>query len=88
MKTLYTAEVTDTFGGDANYCWVRRYTIKAKSALGAIQVLSRHEGLSFRKEYDGRYNAVGACICAFVQEADDYDLEAHDYVSLSGEVTA
>lgn len=24
----YQAEVTDTFGGEANYSWVRRYTIE------------------------------------------------------------
>lgn len=23
----YDVEVTDTFGGEANYCWVRRYTV-------------------------------------------------------------
>lgn len=26
----YQVEVTDTFGGEANYCWVRRYTIADK----------------------------------------------------------
>ncbi len=25
----YLVETTDTFGGDANYCWVRRYLIDA-----------------------------------------------------------
>ena len=24
----YEVEVTDTFGGEANYCWVRRYQIE------------------------------------------------------------
>ena len=28
----YTVEVTDTFGGEANYAWVRRYTIGAPTA--------------------------------------------------------
>lgn len=28
----YQVEVTDTFGGDANYSWVRRYTIEAPDA--------------------------------------------------------
>jgi len=23
---MWKVEVTDTFGGEANYCWVRRYT--------------------------------------------------------------
>ena len=66
----YDIEVTDTFGGDANYCWVHRYHVTAKSILGAIQKLSRLEGLSFRKDYgddmSARYNVPGACICAFI----------------------
>lgn len=68
----YLAEVTDTFGGEANYCWVRHHTITAASLLGAARILGRLEGLRFRKEYDtgdmARYNARGACICAFVEE--------------------
>lgn len=28
---LCTIEVTDTFGGEANYSWVRRYTIQQES---------------------------------------------------------
>lgn len=28
----YQVEVTDTFGGEANYSWVRRYTIEAPTA--------------------------------------------------------
>lgn len=28
----YEVEHTDTFGGEANYCWVRRYEIEAKGA--------------------------------------------------------
>ena len=26
-KTTYFVEITDTFGGEANYCWVKRATI-------------------------------------------------------------
>jgi hypothetical protein len=32
----YNAEITDLFGGNANYGWVRRYEIKAKNFRGAI----------------------------------------------------
>jgi len=28
-KTLYFIEITDTFGGEANYSWVTRHVIKA-----------------------------------------------------------
>lgn len=27
----YVVEFTDTFGGEANYCWVRRYAIDPKT---------------------------------------------------------
>jgi hypothetical protein len=27
---MYQVEHTDTFGGEANYCWCRRYDIEAK----------------------------------------------------------
>jgi len=71
----YNIEVTDTFSGEANYCWVHRYKVKAKSILGAAQKLSRLEGLNFRKDYgdnmSARYNAQGACICAFITYSEE-----------------
>lgn len=74
MKNTYNIEVTDTFGGEANYSWVRRYTCRAKSPRGAIQWLARHHGGYWRKEYDTgdttRYNMVDACICAFITEEE------------------
>ncbi len=27
---MYQIEVTDTFGGEANYCWVKRWTVTSK----------------------------------------------------------
>lgn len=71
----YTIEVTDTFSGEANYCWVRRFVTNAKSPLGAIRKLQREWGGQWRMDYgnseDARYNLKGACICAFVTWADD-----------------
>lgn len=70
MKQTFYIEMTDTYGGEANYCWVRRYRVKAKSFRGAIVKLARETGFSFR--VDGlwgdlvRYNVKGAAICAFV----------------------
>lgn len=70
ILTKYIIEVTDTFGGDANYCWVRRYKYEAKSVLGAIQKLARDYGGGWRLDYDtgemARYNLRGAAICCFV----------------------
>lgn len=73
-KSDYYFEVTDTFQGEANYCWLRRYKISAKSELGAIQKLARHTGLKFRKQYDTRYNAINACVCTFLIDSD-YTIE-------------
>ena len=71
-KQIYFAELTDTFGGDANYSWVRRFNIRANTIQGAISKLARETGYSFKKDFDTgdltRYNAKGACICAFIEE--------------------
>ena len=37
MNTTYQVEVTDTFGGESNYSWVRRYEFTAKSDLAAVR---------------------------------------------------
>ena len=37
MKHIYRIEVTDTFGGESNYSWVRRYEFTAKSDLAAVR---------------------------------------------------
>lgn len=72
--SFYYIEITDTFGGEANYTWVRRYTTEAKSPRGAMQKLSRHYGGTWRKDWDDgltvRYNQQGACVCAFVESYD------------------
>lgn len=68
----FEIEVTDTFGGDANYSWVRRYSYTAKSFRGAIQKLAREYGSGWRLQvYCGdyqQYNMSGACITCFVNE--------------------
>lgn len=76
-KTTYAVEVTDTFGGEANYCWVRRYKVRAASMRGAISKVARHSGYRFRCEAnygdENRYRARGACVCAFVRWFDESD---------------
>ena len=76
MKTFYF-EVTDTFGGEANFCWIRRLAIKANSLHGALIKLSKHEGLNFKKQYDTFYKAKNACICAFLVDYDVYNPEIY-----------
>lgn len=77
MKTLetYHIEVTDTYGGDANYSWRKQWLVKASSPLGAINKLAKSEGSGWRKDWDTgdtvRYNLKGACVCAFVMYLDE-----------------
>jgi hypothetical protein len=63
----YLIEVTDTFGGEANYSWVKRWVCDAKSARAAITKLAKSEGSGWKLAYDlgddARYNLKGACIC-------------------------
>lgn len=63
MNTFYF-EVTDTFGGELNYCWLNRFAIKAKNLRGALIKLSRHTGLNFRNN-GLHYKAKKACIAAY-----------------------
>ena len=37
MKHIYRIEITDTFCGESNYSWVRRYEFTAKSDLAAVR---------------------------------------------------
>jgi hypothetical protein len=70
-RPQWFVEVTDTFGGVANYCWVRRYLVHASTMRGAM---GKVPGYAWRKEYDtgdmARYNAQGAAVCAFIEWAD------------------
>lgn len=69
MRT-FNIEVTDTFGGEANYSWVRRYSIKAKTLRGAINKFAREYGAGWKKSYDtgdlARFDLRNSCVCAFV----------------------
>lgn len=71
----YEIEITDTYGGEANYSWVKRYSYQAKSFLGAIGKLSREHGKGWRLDYStgdmARYKLNGACIVAFITYSGD-----------------
>ena len=80
MKTLFFVEITDTFGGEANYSWVTRHIIRAKSARGAVCALSRRSGISWRAVGCERYDSKSGATCAFIREYDpEYD---NDYSCL------
>jgi hypothetical protein len=67
MQTFYF-EMTDTFGGETNYSWIKRFQIEAKSKHGALMKLSYETGFNFR--FNGiHYKAQKACVVAY--ELDD-----------------
>ena len=80
MKNHYIVEMTDTFGGEANYCWIHRFIVSASSHRGAMRKVSRETGFAVRCTMSGdpeRWDAVGACVCYFVEwvnaaEIQDY----------------
>jgi hypothetical protein len=79
--TNYYFEMTDTYGYDANYSWVNRFKVSAKSLHGALCKLSKEVGFNFR--HDGsRYNAKNACICVFDISDDEYGIEQYKFKSL------
>lgn len=68
----YTVECTDTYGGDANYCWVNRFSVRASSFTGAARIAAKHLGYSSRIRLVGdfgdgrRYNVTGQPVCFFL----------------------
>lgn len=73
MNTYYV-ELTDTYGGEANYSWVERFLVKAETMRGAMRKITRHTGYGTRKDFDtgdcARFNVPGACLCFFAEWAD------------------
>ena len=80
MEKFYF-ELTDTYGGEANYCWADRVEVAAKSLRGALQKLSHYTGYNFRKTYDDRWDATKACVCAFLIE-DEYSIDQYKFKTI------
>ncbi len=75
---LFYIEVTDTFGGEANYSWVARHVISANTRRGAVQKFSRLSGINWKcvAKYSDmeRYDSASGASCYFIE---DYDDERH-----------
>ncbi len=76
----YEVEVTDTFGGEANYSWVRRERFEAPEGATRRAIVRRAKsaaGLSGVRCDTHDYGDLielrprGACIVAFVTLAED-----------------
>ena len=74
-QSIFYVEVTDSFGGEPNYCWVHRFKVHATTVMGAARKVSREMGLSARLDANygdiTRYDFKGATICAFVMPYED-----------------
>ena len=70
MKNHYFVEMTDTFGGEANYCWVNRFIVSASSERGAMRKVAKKTGFAVRSVGCDRWDAVGACVCYFIEWID------------------
>lgn len=70
MKASY--EYTDTFGGEANYCWVRRGVVESDTELGCVRKAKEAVGLNGipcrRSEYGDLIDLrpYGSCTVLFV----------------------
>ena len=74
FKNVYFVEITDTFGGDANYSWVTRHKIHANTIRGAVNKLSKDSGMTWRinSNYGDmlRYDSKLGATCFFISEYD------------------
>jgi len=62
QKERFYFHLTDTFGGETNYCWIKRYFVDANSLHGALCIISRELGYNFSLYCTDIYHAKGACI--------------------------
>jgi hypothetical protein len=67
----YFVEITDIYGGEANYSWVTRHKVRASSPRGALIRINRESGLGFRSVGCDRYDSRSGATCAFITEWDD-----------------
>jgi len=80
----FQIEVTDTFGGEANYCWVRRYRITDATGLTDAQIIRRAKkaagwtGVRCARDDIGETLALrprGVCQIMFVSYCEPEHLE-------------
>lgn len=71
----WNVEVTDTFGGEANYAWVRRYSFKAPEGATGAAIMRRakreagYSGIRGRRSDYGdtlEFRPYGECVVMFV----------------------
>lgn len=80
--SAYSVEWTDTFSGEANYCWAERYIVNAPTIAAAITKAKKVRYFSplpthTLSDYGDsmRIDINGACVCCFVQWVDKTDVD-------------
>jgi len=82
---IYTAEFTDTYGGEANYSWVRRATFEAPADISTRALMQRAKkeigitGTRGRRETWGEievFYPAGTCTVLFIEYNDYLTSEA------------
>ena len=75
FKNVYFVEITDTFGGEANYSWTTRHKIHANTMRGAVNKLAKYSGMQWQvnSNYEGmmRYDSKSGATCFFICEFED-----------------
>lgn len=83
--TDFYVEITDTFGGEANYSWVTHHRVTASTMRGAMWRVARDSGLSWHIVGDygdvRRYDSRSGATCAFITEWNDADHSERSRVS-------
>ena len=74
-KHTYFVEMTDTFGGEANYCWVNRFLVSASSPRGAMRRVCARTGDSVRSVGGDRWDSTRGCVCYFVEWVDAAEVQ-------------
>ena len=84
----YAIEHTDTFSGEANYCWVRRYVFKGteRQAVRAALAAAGWTGRGARRTYVGNFTAEyripRLCQVVFVFWCDENSTEANEWQAI------
>jgi hypothetical protein len=76
--TFYFVEITDTYGGEANYSWCNRFKVRANSMRHALTKAKQEVFTGMPKHSLSDYGDMlradfrGMAICAFVSFWDEY----------------
>jgi hypothetical protein len=62
MSETFEIEYTDTFGGEANYCWVKRAKITLREGVSDRELMRRAKAEMELTGIRGRTDNMGDCL--------------------------